>query len=762
MKFTTLVTGTWLCCGLTLLPQTATADAEVPPLLVSERHRWAACVDGPSQLTLAPDTGLRRAPGAPTNIDADFMEFDARSSTWVLRGTVELERADQQMRADEMHYDQTNERVDASGRIRYSQTGLLLGGSRGYMELGRDRGELEAAEYLLPDFLAQGTASHVRLENGSRVYLTDATYSTCEPGDELWNLRVSRMRLDQESGIGEAWHARMNILGVPVAYVPYVNFPIDDRRKSGLLPPTLGQSTRSGTDMSIPYYWNIAPNYDATIIPRFLSQRGFMLESEFRYLLPSQSGELRTAWLPNDSEADEDRWSVAWDHRATFSRNVRGDLTLNRVSDDDYFRDFGNTLSQSSRTHLATQARVRYNTPDISSTLRAQTFQTLNPDITPGNRPYQRLPQTTFRYTPAGTDLGPLQVEPGLDAEAVRFDHPEPGLRTTGVRLDMTPRLSLPIRRQAGYIQPSMAMRLTNYALDRAGTQTGEDESLTRTTPIASLDTGLYFDRFFTAFDRPLWQTLEPRLFYLYIPRRNQDDIPVFDTGRADPSLYQLFSENRFLGADRVGDANQATLGITSRFLDRATGTEYFRAAIGQTYYFADREVTLRPGEAPESRNRSDIIGELRATLPAGLLASTELHWDPDARQSNLGGARLSWQPDVASIVTAGYRLRRINGEREIEQGDFAAVWPLGKRWHAFGGWRYALNEERTLESFGGLEYRDCCWAVRLINRYYREDRLEEAERSIMLQFEFRGLGNFGDDIGSFLEETVFGYQGTR
>lgn len=549
---------------------------------------------------------------------------------------------------------------------------------------------------------------------------------------------------------------------MPVAYVPYMNFPIDDRRKTGLLPPTLGQSTRSGTDFSVPFYWNIAPNYDATFTPRYLSRRGFMLQSEFRYLRPSQSGELRTAWLPDDNDFGDDRWSLAWDHRARVSGNVRGDLIFNRVSDDEYFRDFGNTLAQSSQTHLPSQARLRYNTPDISSSIRARVYQTVDPDIT--SRPYERLPQVTFDYRPESSEIGPLRLQPRLDTEAVRFDHPEPQNKVTGVRLDMTPRVSLPIRRQAGYIQPSVAMRLTSYDLDQpTENQTGGEEDITRAVPVASLDTGLYFDRFFTAFDRPLWQTLEPRLFYLYVPERDQDDIPRFDTSRVEPSLFQLFSEDRFVGADRVGDANQVTLGLSSRFLDRSTGAEYFRVGIGQAYYFSDREVTLRANEEPETRDRSDLIGEVRAMLPAGFRTSAELHWDPETSQTTLAGARLSWQPEAQSVLTAGYRSRRGNdGIMEIEQGDIAAVWPLSQRLHVMGGWRYSLDEERTLESFGGLEYRDCCWSVRLVNRYYREDAEEEAERSIMLQFEFRGLASVGDQIGDFLEDTVFGYQGMR
>lgn len=758
------ITGIWLWCGVALLlPGPGTAAEDSPqPLLAGERHRWAACIDGPRQLRLAPDTGLPDAVSPATDIFADFMNHDARAGTWDLRGNVELERGGQRLRADEMHYDLPADRVTARGNLRFTDDALLLGSEQGYLELERERGEMQGVEYLIPEALTQGTAGHVRLEDGNLVHLADATYSTCEPGDELWYLRVSRLRLDRESGVGEAWHARMHLLGVPVAYVPYVNFPLDDRRKTGLLPPTMGRSTRSGTDLQVPFYWNIAPNYDLTLTPRYLSRRGFMLQNSFRYLRPRQSGELRTAWLPDDDLFGDDRWSVAWDHRATLSQRLRGDLTLNRVSDQDYFRDFGNNLSQSSRTHLPTQARLNYNSDNIAGGLRAQTFQTVSPDIGPGNRPYQRLPQATFSYTPEGVGLGAAWLRPRLDAEAVRFDHPRPDLRSTGTRLDLAPRVSLPVRGRAGYVNPSVAMRLTSYDLDRPESAPLAENRITRSLPVASLDTGLFFDRFFTAFDLPLWQTLEPRLFYLYVPERDQDNIPRFDTARAEPSLYRLFAENRFVGPDRIGDANQVTLGLTSRFLNQGSGREYFRVGVGRTYYLEDRQVTLNPGAPPETHPRSHVIGEAQASLPSGFQASAELQWDTETDRSRLGGARLSWQPSSDRVLSAGYRLRRDNRGGELEQGDIAAVWPLQQHWHLIGGWRYSLQEKRTLESFGGLEYRDCCWSIRLVNRYYREDPAEDPERSIMLQFEFRGLGSIGDDIGSFLEDTVFGFEDMR
>ncbi|MCC5858669.1 MAG: LPS-assembly protein LptD [Ectothiorhodospiraceae bacterium] len=729
------------------------------PLLSGEGGRWAACIDYPDRPTLRPDTAARRDPETPARIDADFMRYRGESGTYSFTGNVELQRADQRIRADEIRYDSRAQRADARGNLQYEEDGLQLGASQGYFFLDQDRGELDLARYLVPETLTQGEAGKIILLDAGLAELHGATYSTCEPGNELWQLRVSRLRLNQETGVGEAWHARMAIKGVPVAYAPYVNFPIDDRRKSGFLPPTLAQSDRSGTDLTVPYYWNIAPNYDATLSPRYMSKRGYLLDGEFRYLQRRQSGELRGAYLPDDNQREEDRWGAFWLHRASPLRGLNASLDVNRVSDEDYFRDFGRDFTSASTSQLRSQGTLRYRRGNVTTGLRAQIYQNLNPNLSEERRSYERLPQATLSHTPFPAEAGPVFVDYRLDAEAVRFDHPASRRRDTGTRLDVIPRVSLPYQRQAGYIRPGLALRMTQYDLDRVEDPASE-ETISRVTPVATLDTGVFLERHFSAFDRPLRQTLEPRLYYLYVPRRDQDDIPLFDTSRTDPSLAQFFAENRFTGADRMGDANQLTAGLTSRFLNRRDGREYFRAGVAQVFYFQDREVQLRPDMEPEDRGRSDIIGEARLTLPAGFTVSTALQWDPDEDQTRFGAARLNYRPRADAIISTAYRTRLDrDGDRTLEQRDIAMVWPVAQRWHLMGGWRYSMLDERTLEHFGGLQYRDCCWSVRLLSRYYRDDFDDEPERSVMLQFEFRGLGRLGDRVEDFLEDTIYGYQ---
>jgi len=756
---------------LVALPCMVLADApQAWPVLEEERQRWDGCADAPPGFAMAPLV-LPDDPDTPMVIDADQATFDSRARVHDLEGNVEVDHGGQQLRADAMRYLEQQDRAEARGRVRYQQDGLIVGGSQGYMRLASDQGELDDVEYVFAETLMQGRSRHLELESRQVVVLSDASYSTCEPGDELWNMRASRIRLNRESGRGEAWHARMVMFGAPVFYTPYVNFPIDDRRKTGLLPPTLSQSDRTGTDISVPFYWNIAPNYDATIIPRYMSKRGLMLDNEFRYLQRrfNSEGQLRVAYLPDDDEFGDDRWSVAFNHRMRLARNLGFRGEFNRVSDDEYFRDLGTSLYRSSSNNLPSEGTFTYSTTDVRARLRTQVFQNLNPDLNVANRPYERVPQVDYLFTPPRTEVSGLPVRGEFYGEAVRFDTPGRRIRDTGNRFDIAPRISMPFESAAGYIRPALTLRATSYDLDRGSLNEDEDATVNRVLPLASIDSGLYFDRHFEGFGQNLTQTLEPRLFYAFVPYTNQDDIPLFDTGRPEPSLFQLFSENRFIGGDRVGDTNQVSLGLTSRFRNRFTGREYFRVGVGQAYYFSDRRVTAFVGDEPDTRNRSDIITETQAFLPAGFQARTEFQWDPDTSKTSLAGARLSWMPQEASashglrpVITTGYRSRYRDDQRRLEIGDVAAVFPISQRWSGLGGWRYDALEGQTIEAFGGLEYRDCCWSIRLVSRYFREEPQEEPDRQILLQFEFRGLGNIGDNVRDLLDETVFGYERLR
>ncbi|WP_290636686.1 LPS assembly protein LptD [Aquisalimonas sp.] len=733
------------------------------PLLSGDNGRWAGCIAPMDGAQIGATRSAPSREGAEAIVDADTLDYDGGVGVYSLRGNVELERADQRLRADAMRFDEREQRADALGDLRYRETGLRLGASQGFLLLDDDTGEMDQVRYLLPETLTQGEADRIQLLDAGVSMAHDTTYSTCEPGNEAWMLRADRVRLNRDTGTGEAWHARLTVRDFPVAYTPYVNFPIDDRRKSGLLPATLRQSDRSGTDITVPYYWNIAPNYDATLAPRYLSRRGFMLGGEFRYLQPSFSGEVDGSYLPEDDRTGEDRWQFGLDHRHRFSPNVRGDLQLARVSDDQYFRDFGDSLRTSTTRHLRSRGRLRYDTYSLSGVASAEIYQTVDPALGRTQRPYQRLPRLELDHRP---DDGPLGLRLETDSELVRFDHPTPDERITGVRADIAPRLSRPFVGLAGFFTPAVTLRHTQYDLDSASNadsdslDTTDNENPSRTVPVASLDTGLVFERHFSAFDLPLRQTLEPRLFYLYVPERDQSELPLFDTGEAVPGLFQFFSENRFSGRDRVGDANQVTAGLTSRFLSRETGQEFLRLGVAQVRYFEDRRVMVDRDPRPQDeRDYSDVIAEARATLPNNLRASTEIQWNPDTERTSLSGVRLSYQPRPDSIITTSYRARRdIDDDLELEQRDISVAWPVHPRWHVLGGWRYSMLEDRTLESFGGLQYRDCCWSVRLLGRYYREEPEVEPERSIMLQFELRGLGSLGDDIQGFLEDSMFGY----
>jgi LPS-assembly protein len=728
---------------------------DVWPATTNPGGRWDACLDQPWV------TGMRidEAPGpraaAPSLLDqirvvinADQADTVDGGRTYSLVGNVTVQQGDRWLGADRMQV--TGNQVNASGNLLYADPGVVWSAERGVFQIDRITGTLEGTRYFLNETLAQGRADRVDLGGPDVIRLTNGTYSTCSPASQVWELRVSRLELDRSTGVGKAWHGRLAVLGVPVGYVPYFSFPIDDRRKTGVLQPTITDSSRNGLEIMIPYYWNIAPNLDATLFPRLISERGVQLGGEVRYLQPRHQGSLRGSYLPGDDITGTDRWELSLNQRTTPSSRLSTDLAINRVGDEDVLRDFDSTFDLASVSHLRSQASARYRHGAFQSQLRADTYQSLLATSPERLRPYERQPELSARYTPDdGLVLGvPVRFSTG--GSVVHFAHPASDQRDTATRLDLTPRLSLPYRRPAGFVEPAVSLRHTTYSLSRA--ETTGSESINRTLPVVSLDTGIFLDRHFGSDSRPLRQTLEPRAFYLYVPHEDQDDIPRFDTGQSSVSLSRLFAEDRFSGPDRVGDANQLALSLTSRLMDRQRGTELLRGQIGQVLYFEDREVALSPNSAAEDRSRSELFAEGQVRLPGGFSVIGNAVWDPDAELLSSFTGRIRYTPYDNARVTGSYRFRQNqNGETTQELIDISASWPLSPAWHAIAAWTYSSLDSETLEAIGGLQYQSCCWAVRMVNRVYRDPIDEETNSTLMFQIELRGLGSLGNSLEEYL-----------
>lgn len=748
-----------LAAAATLLP--APGGAQEAP---ETGDPWGLCPPVQMPLAVREPGAAAGEDGERTVLSADRARTDDRD-TAVFEGNVQVERAGSRLQADTARYDKRRDTLEAEGEIVYQAPDVVFEAARATVNLGEDSGELEQTRFYYPEMHAFGEAESVQLESPERTRLEGATYSTCPPDKQDWRLKAGRIELDQGTNTGEAWNVTLAFKGLPFAYLPYMNFPLAGR-KSGLLAPVYSNSERAGTELAIPYYWNIAPNRDATITPHYIQERGTGLQTEFRYLNWNSAGTITYDFLNDDrlfreellaadgpvnglDPDDNDRYFLTVNHTQQLTNRWSARLGFQEVSDRLYFEDFNSTLSSTSITHLERRLDLNYRNGGLGFLARAQDYQTL----IEGAEPYRRLPQLYLTYTPPPR---PWQVNYDLGAEYVTFEHTSRS--PTGSRLDLAPSVSYPLEGAAWFLTPRVQLRHTQYQLDYdpavAAPDTETDPS--RTLPLYSLDGGLFFERDAHLGQTPLIQTLEPRLYYLYVPFEEQSGLPVFDTSDMTFSFAQLFRPNRFNGPDRVGDANQVSATLTTRFLHGDTGQQLAWGSIGQIAYFEDRRVNLRGDEA--ERSTSDLIGELGANPIPALSLSAAARWNPEEQTEEEWAARVRYAPSEGRELTAAYRLTQGG---EVSNTDVLALWPVTPRWHVLGRWYYDRVEERSLDTVVGLEYESCCWSVLLAGRtrpFTNADGGIESDRTIHLMLQLKGLGNIGRGLDTIISEGILGY----
>jgi len=713
--------------------------ALVIPLLLSAPVVGAE-LECPLPATTLPGSQTMRSQSVdgPVQIHADRAEARADRSA-LFSGNVDLRRGDFHLLADELNYDRVENRVDAHGNVRLTDRfgdEFLAPAFRYWLDT--ETGDGESAQFRLARNHARGEAALVRLRGPGLAELDTARYTTCPPGRDDWMLQANSIELDQRSDTGSARNVVLEFKDVPIFYFPYLTFPLSDQRRSGLLPPRIGHSDKLGFFWGQPYYFNLAPNYDATLTARVMSERGVQLQGEFRYIQPGGKGQAEVEYLPHDSVTGDYRAAALLKAYQGLSPTWGVGTDIRWVSDDRYFTDFRNHFTDTALTHLPRAAELRYQGEVWRMTARAVDFQTIDPTIAPADRPYRELPQVRLAAD-APSGLGGLRWQ--LDSEWTRFDR-DTGV--TGARLDLYPSLSLPWRAPWGFVVPRVGVRYTGYQLDGA-----PEDSPHRNLSVASLDSGLIFERPAAWGDRPLTVTLEPRLYYLRIPYKNQDALPLFDTGVPDFSFYHLFRDNRFIGPDRVGDANEAVLALTSRVLDRESGAERLRLSIGQVRYFDDLRVNLPAGTTTPAR--SDLVAEAQAALDGHWYLRGGLQWNADSRDTTKDSLYLHYRPGPDRIVNLGYRyLRDVQ-----EQVDASFHWPVARQWTAVGRWVYSLPDDRTLHAYASLQYRSCCWAVRAgFKRAVLSDG--STDNAVLFEFELTGLGNIGRALENPLDRGRF------
>lgn len=664
-----------------------------------------------------------------------------------LEGDAAVRRDERALGADWLRLDRRSGQAEASGDVVLTAPGLALHAHQGSANMDTGAFDVDQAHYRLPTYPAQGRADRLARTPAGISTLADGTFSTCPAEAEAWHLAADRVTLDANTRQGTARNVSLWFKGVPLFYSPWFRFPLGDERMSGFLAPTIGRSDDSGAEVRVPWYWNAAPNFDATLAPRWLERRGTQLQSEWRWLGPLGFWQLNNEYLPDDDLYGEDRVLTRIDQQGEFGA-WRTDIDAARVSDPDYFDDLGTGLSLSSQTHLRQRADLYWRGNAGRLRLRADAYQTLDQTIAADNRPYERLPQATFT---SGGRSGWWQTD--LDSELVRFEREANDPAAT--RLRLTPALTWAAETPGWFFRPHLAVDHTQYRLEQIGPDT--PETFERTLPIASLDTGLVLDRFGSSYQ----QTLEPRAFYAYIPENEaQEEIPLFDTGRYDFSFPQLFRERRFTGGDRIGDTNQLTLALTSRMLSRATGREILRGSIGGVRYFDDRAVSLHEGEPPQTSEHSDLIAEVAASPTPHWHGQIAAQWDPDTEVVSKWNTAVRYRGPGGGIANLGYRERHdLDDEPQQEQIDVSFAWPVTPHWELVGRSNYSLLDERPVESLVGAEYSSCCWRLRTLAREHITSNGEGTSQGFYIELVLTGLGGVGDEAGGLLERAILGYR---
>jgi len=713
----------------------------------------------------------------PLDINSDYAEiFDNEIYSYV--GNVEMSRADQRSVSNKASYDTISETLDLQGSVYYSEDELALHSESASLNLASDQARVREALFISPSTPLRGRAKTIYRESSSLSRYKGVAYTSCRPGNQDWVVHAAELKLNKTTGQGAAKNAWLEFKGTPVFYSPYLSFPIDDRRLSGFLAPSFGNTQRGGFRLETPYYWNIAPDFDATLRPRYLSNRGAILGGGFRYLTEMTAGTTDLEFMPNDSLRDNSRYFAAIKNNTQFTPHINSNFDLNYVSDKDYFSDLGNALSTATySSFLVSQANLGYANKGVSLRGHVDNYQSIDKAITDEGLPYRRLPQVNLNLNHS-FDFMPLNTL--MDAEYVYFQHDSV---INGQRANFKPSVSFPLQTDSAFLTPKLSMQHTQYALNNPRGGVLASDSLSRTLPIFSADSGLYTEKDVNFFNRSYLHTLEPRLFYLYTPKTDQNDIPIFDTALTDFSFNSMFLENRFSGTDRVQDANQLTAALTTRLVDATSGKDKLKLSVGQIIYFQDRKVTL-PGYPIETNPLSPLVAELNAGLTDHVSVSSGVQWDPHLNDIVRYNAGLHYVNEPGEIVNLGYRYRKNiiipdpSGTRafDIIQSDASFHWPVYDDWSVVGRWTYSLLNNSTQESFFGLEKENCCWRFRVIGRRWINsinlnqnpntpnvlpivDATGISQTGVFFQIELKGLTGIGEKLDEFFENQIYGYR---
>lgn len=721
-------------------------------------------IDAPWGMQLAPQ--LEDHPLQASQKPATFVLGDTTSGTTdqdlAAKGSAEVRRNTFVIKADALHYDQDTDMADAYGQVHLNNNGAVFSGPEAHMRVDSSEGFMAAPKYHFNVTGGSGSAERVDLLDTERSVFTKGTYTACSCSDNpAWYLKGGEFDFDTGADEGVAYNSVLFFQGVPIFASPWLSFPLSGDRRSGILPPSYSVSSTNGFELSLPYYFNIAPNRDLTVTPRLISKRGVQLQSTFRYLSPTYSGSITGEFLPDDHLTHTNRYALYIQHNQNFGNGFGGYIYYNKVSDNTYPEDLSSSVSQFlNGTQLLYQqeAGLTYNNGPWSVLAREQHWQTLTPSVAP----YGREPQLNVKY--AKYNVGGFDY--GAEADYTNF-RITTGDLTQGQRVMFNPYVSYSVVGPGYFVTPKVQWHLASYNLNNISNDVpvGTPKNFTESIPTLSFDTGLIFDRSVRLFGQDYIQTLEPRIYYVYTPYRNQASAPLFDTADSDFGLAEIFTPNTFVGNDRIADANRLTAAITTRFINPATGDERARFVIAQQYYFQDQRVTLLPTQTSTQATHSDLILGASLKLGAGFASETAFQYNADNNQLVKTSVGFGFSPASGKVINVAYRYTRANTTLDntpINQVLISGQWPLTHRVYGVGRFNYDLGGHRIVDGLVGLQYDADCWTLGAgIQRYangLNTSGQNQSSTRFLAQLTLKGLSTVDNGLIPAFRASVAGY----
>lgn len=706
-----------------------------------------------------PPTSTEPGANPPTYVSGDRLTgYNER--TVEMEGHAELRRGGGVVKGDKLSYDQDSDEAHVAGNARLSRGGTLAVGPEARLRVEANEGYMLSPDYYFQPTGGSGKAERIDFLDKDRSTIRRASYTTCSPDNADWYFSANRIDIDSDRQVGTAYGGVLHFFDVPIMGAPAFSFPLNNERRSGVLAPLWGYSSGSGVDLTVPYYFNIAPNRDLTLYPRVMTNRGVQLGGDYRYLGESYSGRLRAEFLPDDRERGRDRWAYAFQHSQRLAPGLTAYANINRVSDDKYPDDLTRSVSQSTLRQYVQEGGVTYGWSDFTLLARVQKFQTL----APSQPSYERVPQLNGKYI--RYDMGGFDVQ--VEADYTRFRIP---LSTTGLqqpqgeRMFLQPSISYPIVRAGWFVTPKVMFNAAQYQMEPSSNTAGAPNNMSRVLPTMSLDSGMTFERQAPGISRLFGvnylQTLEPRLFYVYTPFKDQSQFPLFDTVQSDFGYGQIFSENPFTGYDRIADNNKLTAGVTTRLIEAETGIERFRATIAQRFDFTGQRVQLSGTATDVKSGYSDLLAATTVQLFKGYYVDAGIQFNPDSNRVMYSNIAFAFRPEARKLLNVGYRYRRptsVTDNSAIDQFEISGQWPVTRRTYGIGRFAFDMNANQLVDALVGFEYAADCWVGRFVYQRFRNTSQGYTGR-YFFQVEFSGLSKIGSNPLDMLRLNVPGYE---